>query len=111
MATVRMMQGDSYAIFVDLKADGSALTPDKVSDIEITVGDSFRKLYSSGEVGYDATMLQWYFLPTQEDTLAMEPNAYEVQIRVKFPNGQYSAVKGVSVGRIIILDAQSEEVI
>lgn len=111
MAVVKMMQGDSYAIFVDIKADGKVMTPDKITDVEITVGESIRKLYSAGEVGYDSSMLQWYFLPTQEDTLAMEPNAYEVQIRVKFPNGQYSAVKGVSVGRIIILDAQSEEVI
>lgn len=111
MAVVKMMQGDSFAIFLDLKADGKVLTPDKVSDVEVTVGESFRKLYTSGEVGYETSMLQWFFLPTQEDTLAMEPNAYEVQVRVKFPNGQYSAVKGLTVGRIIILDAQSEEAI
>lgn len=111
MAVVKMMQGDSYAIFVDLKVDGKVMTPDKVSDVEITVGESFRKLYSSGEVGYESSMQQWYFLPTQEETFAMEPGAYDVQLRLKLPNEQYSPVKGISVGRIIILDAQSGEVI
>lgn len=111
MATVKMMQGDSYAVFFALKINDSPLTPDILSDLEVCVGDSLRKLYSAGEVSYDETTQEWYFLPSQEETLAMEPEAYEVQARAKFRNGQYSAVKGVSVGRIIINDANSEEVI
>ena len=111
MAAIKMMQGDSYALFANLKVDGDALTPSMVSDVEITVGESLRKLYSSGEVMYDPSKRQWFFIPTQEETLSMEPNGYEVQVRIKFPNGQYSSVKGVTIGRIIIQDSQSEEVI
>ena len=114
MASVKMMQGDSYAVFVSLTMEqtGDPITPSMVSDIEICVGDSLlRKTYVSGEVMYDATQSLWYFVPTQEETLAMEPDSYEVQARVKFPNGSYSPVKGIKVGTIIILDANSSEVI
>ena len=111
MASVKMMQGDSFSVFMNLKIDGAVMTPSLISDLEISVGDSLRKLYSAGEVQYDARQLQWYFIPTQEETLAMEPGGYEVQARIKFPNDQYSFVKGVGIGRIIILDANSEEVI
>lgn len=111
MATIKMMQGDSYAIFVNLKIDGNPLTPNMVSEVEITIGDSLRKLYSAGGVKYDTSLLQWYISPTQEETLAMEPNGYDVQARIKLKNGQNSSVKGVSVGRVVIVDAQSEEVI
>ena len=114
MASVKMMQGDSYAVFVSLTMEqtGDPITPSMVSDIEICVGDSLlRKTYASGEVMYDATQSLWYFVPTQEDTLGMEPDSYEAQARVKFLNGQYPTVKGITVGTIMILDAKSEEVI
>lgn len=113
MATVRMMQGDSYAVFVELrlKETAEAISPDMVSEVEITVGQSLRKLYSSGEVQYDHDLNQWYFVPEQKETLAMEPDSYEVQVRPKFANGEHSAVRGISVGTIVILDANSEEVI
>lgn len=113
MATVKMMQGDSYPVFValNMKDTRDVITPDLVSDVEISVGESLRKTYSSGETLYDSKEREWYFIPTQEETLAMEPDSYEVQARVKFPNGSYSPVKGIKVGTIIILDANSSEVI
>lgn len=113
MASVKMMQGDSYAVFValQLKDSGSVITPDMVSDVEVYVGDSIRKLYSAGEVRYDDTMLQWYFIPTQEETFGLEPGGYPVQVRVKFRNGAYSFIKGIEVGALTIVDANSEEVI
>lgn len=113
MASVKMMQGDSYAVFVALqiKNTGSVITPDMVSDVEIFVGESIRKLYSAGEVKYDDTMLQWYFIPTQEETFGLEPDGYPVQARVKFRNGGYSVIKGIDVGTLMIGDANSEEVI
>lgn len=113
MATVRMMQGDSYPVFVALKMTqtGDPITPAMVGDVEIYVGDSLRKTYAAGEVLYDERQLEWWFLPTQEETFALEPDSYDVQTRVKFPNGQYSTVKGIKVGTILILDASSKEVI
>lgn len=113
MATVKMMQGDSYAVFVNLKLTETEepITPDMVSDVEIYVGDTIRKTHAAGEVLYDPEQCQWYFVPSQEETFALEPDSHEVQARIKFPNGQYSSVKGIVVGSILILDARSEEVI
>lgn len=111
MATVKMMQGDSYAVFFALKLSGEPLTPDVLSDVEIYVGDNLRKLYSAGEVFYDTNFREWFFIPSQMETLEMEPESYEVQARVKFRNGQYSAVKGIRVGMLTILDGTSKEVI
>lgn len=111
MAAIKMMQGDSYSIYLDLKIDGKAVVPNMISEIEITVGDAFRKLYSSGEVNYDSAAKQWFFTPTQEETLSMKPNSYEVQVRIKFQNGINSSVKGASIGRLTVIDAQSEAVI
>lgn len=113
MASIRIMQGDSYPIFtaITLKETGEPITPDMVSELEICVGESMRKNYSSGEVVYDEDEKEWYFFPTQDETFAMEPGAYEVQARPKFANGQYSTVRGISVGTIVIIDAKSNEVI
>ena len=111
--TVKLMQGDSYPVFValNIKDTGELITPDLVSDVEICVGSALRKTYASGEVFYDDNEQEWYFVPSQQETFAMEPESYEVQARVKFPNGSYSPVKGIKVGTIIILEANSSEVI
>ena len=113
MATVKMMQGDSFAVFfaIRMKDTGDLITPSMVSEVEVSVGDSIRKTYTSGEVSYDATQRQWYFVPSQEDTFSLDSDGYEVQARVKFRNEQYSSVRGINLGYIMILDAHSEEVI
>lgn len=113
MASIKMMQGDSYPVFValSLKDTGELITPDIVGDVEICVGESLRKTYLSGGVFYDNNEREWFFVPTQEETFAMEPDSYEVQARVKLPNGSYSPVRGIKVGTIDILDANSSEVI
>ena len=113
MASLKMMQGDSYAVFFALriKQTSEPITPDMVSEVEVTVGKSLRKTYTAGEVRYDDEQNQWYFVPTQDETFGMDPESYEVQVRPKFSNGQHSTVKGVTVGNIVILDANSSEVI
>jgi hypothetical protein len=113
MAYLKMMQGDSYAVFFSLriKETSEQITPDMVSEVEVTVGKSLRKTYTAGEVRYDNEQNQWYFVPTQDETFAMEPESYEVQVRPKLSNGQYSTVKGITVGNIVIQGANSNEVI
>lgn len=111
MATVRMMQGDSYALMINLTQMGGILTPDLVADIEISIGDSIRKTYSGGEVLFDSVEQQWYIKPTQEETLALEPGGYEAIARIKFSDADDADVKGINIGRIIIIEAPSEEVI
>lgn len=113
MAAFVMMQGDSYAVPITLKMrdTGDIITPGMVSEIEVCVGQNLRKIYSSGQVLYDATQLQWYFVPTQQETFDLEPDTYEVQARVKLLNGPYSDVIGTKIGYITIIDASSEKVI
>lgn len=107
MATIKMMQGDSYVVFFALTLNQTPLTPDMVDDVEVCVGEALRKTLSSGSVGYDTETEQWYMRPSQAETMAMEVNAYEVIARVKFGDD----VKGIVIGRIIITDTHSEEVI
>lgn len=111
MATIRMMQGDSYPVFIKLTVNEQTLTPDMVAEVEVSVGAELRYLYSAGQVQFDAELGQWFVLPTQAETLSLDVDSHEVQARVKFPNDAYSSVKGVSTGYINIIDATSEEAI
>lgn len=113
MGVIKMMQGDSYSLPVTLTVNGSPLNPDMVSEIEICVGEeiAIRKTYSEGTVNYDSKSKKWYIRPTQEETLNMEPGSYEVIARIKYKNEEISDVKGVPIGRMIITDTYSNEVI
>lgn len=111
MATFKMMQGDSYVVPIDLEQSGVNLTPEMISDIEVCVGENLRKTYSDGGVGYDAANQRWYIRPTQEETLALAADGHEVIVRVKYRNTPVADVKGISVGKIIISETLSKEVI
>lgn len=109
METIRMMQGDSYIIFVSLSQDETAITPDMVADVEICIGDKIRKTYSGGTVGYDGESKEWYLKPEQKETLAVAPGTYDVIARVKYPAS--ADVKGVIVGKVVMRDTGSREVL
>lgn len=111
MATVRMMQGDSYALLINLTQMGTVLTPDLVADIEVSIGETIRRTKSGGDVEFDTTEQQWFIRPTQEETLALEPGVYEAIARIKYSNIDNSDVKGINIGRVIITDSLSREVI
>lgn len=108
---MNIMRGDSYPIFLELTQGGYVLTPEMVADVEVTVGESFIKKYSRGEVLFDNLLQNWYFRPSQEETLALEEGeAYQVIARVKYTNDP-ADVKGVICGSITAGDTNSEEVI
>lgn len=112
MATMKIMQGDSVVVFFTISMDdAAAVTPNTAEDIEVCVGTEdgalIRNVWSAGEVGYDEASGQWYFRLTQSQTLDLEPDVYEVLARVRFGED----VRGVVVGRIMILAGQSSEVI
>lgn len=111
MATIKMMQGDSYVVFINLTIQKQPLLPEMVDDVEICVGESLRKTYSGNGVWFDSVSRMWYIRPSQEETLAMEEAMYEVTARVKFTDGDSTDVVGIKVGRILIQDGSSEEVI
>lgn len=116
MAAIKMMQGDSYSIPFTITMNGTTeITPDIVSELEVCVGrenkTSIRKMFSAESVWFDETSRQWFFRPTQEETLHMDPGSYDAIARMKFRNGDETDVIGVEIGRISISDTHSEEVI
>lgn len=116
MAAMRMMQGDSYSIpFTITMNDSAEVTPDIISELELCIGNengaSIRKTFSAETVWFDDATRQWFFRPTQQETLRLEPGNYSVIARMKFNNDDDSDVIGVDIGRITIVDTQSEEVI
>lgn len=101
-----MMQGDSYGIKVEiLKSDGTVLTPDDVSDVEIALG-SLKKRYAKKELSFDEGA--WVLPVTQNETLSLPSTYVKAQLRVKFPNGD---VEGVFLGDIRLQESISKGVL
>lgn len=101
-----MMQGDSYGLSIDvLNADDEAVTPDDVSDVEITIG-YLRKTYASGEVTYADG--KWVFPLTQEETFRLPASRVKAQVRVVWANGN---VEGTVLDPINVHESMSKEVL
>ena len=103
-----MMQGDAYNLKIEiLNEDQDVVTPEAVSDVEITIG-SLRKTYASEEVTYDEGLERWLFPLTQEETFRFTPARVKAQVRVVWNNGN---VEGVSLGTVNVLESISKEVL
>jgi hypothetical protein len=98
-----MMQGDSYGLKIEILKDSTdsdgnpvdeAVTPDEVSDVEITVG-FFRKTYANGEVLYIDGY--WIFPISQEESFKLPATRVKAQVRVAWKVG---SIEGVSLGDI-----------
>lgn len=106
MGVVNMMQGDKYALKFEItKADGTVITSDDVSDLEITVGH-ITKNYSSGEVIYSDGL--WCFPVFQEESFALPAKQTKVQVRVKWTDG---SVEGTSTDNMTVDGSESKEVL
>ena len=108
MASFKIYQGDSYHIPFQLEQSGYTVTPDMLSNLRIKVGEDLGYEMSAGEVFYDAAAGIWYFRPTQNDTLALEPDSYSVQAKVKYKNDPADVIT-VPVGTLVVLDATDTE--
>lgn len=106
-----IMQGDSYPIFIELTHSKSPLTPDMVEEIEVYVGETLRKLYSTKGVMFDETTSRWYIHPSQQETLNLEAGSHAVTVRIRYSGLNYEDVVGMNVGRINVIDGVSEAVI
>lgn len=89
-----VMQGDAYGLPFVIKSNGEALTPDDVTDVEITVG-SLSKTYGDGHVRYENG--EWIFPLTQKETFNLPVSQIEVQLRILFKDG---ALEGADLGII-----------
>lgn len=103
-----MMQGDSYGLSIEiLNNEKVRVTPEDVSDVEITVG-SLTKTYKNNEVTFNSDTGKWIFHLTQEETFKMIPTRTKVQLRVKWKSG---GVEGCNLGYKDIKESISKEVL
>lgn len=101
-----MMQGDSYGLKIEiLNADGVAVTPDDISDVEITVG-FIRKTYTNVEIFYSDG--SWVIPLTQEETFTLPATRVKAQVRVMWKDG---LVEGASLGEIRVHESISKVVL
>ena len=116
MATKKIMQGDSYNLPFVLTLNGTTdITPYFVAELELCIGNDdtveVRKMFSSGGVWYDESMKRWFFRLSQQESFGLDPNTYDVVVRVKFADDNNADVIGLRIGRITVINTQSEEVI
>ena len=104
--SIKIMQGDQYAIVFTGTQDGAPLDLSKIEMIEFIVGN-LRKIYPGEVTANDG---KFYFPLTQEETLNFKSAMQSVQIRVKFL-GAEPVVVGVPIGGIRVTDAISKVVL
>ena len=105
--SLKIMQGDQYAIPIIGKQNGKPLDMTTIDEVEFVIG-KMRKLYP-GEVVLDADGT-FLFPLTQQETFAVQRSSQHVQIRVKF-KGSPPVVAGVDVGDIYVADSISKVVL
>lgn len=108
---MRIMQGDSCLVCLDLKQDSKILTSDLLVELEVSVGNCLRKYYSKSEVTFGEEDGLWSFRLTQTETMQLPPRKYSVVVRVKYLDTPDSDVIGVYIGNIEIVAAPSREVL
>lgn len=91
-----MMQGDAYSVPVTITAqDGTVVTPDMVTCVEITIGNLSRKY--PGAVTFDEDAGAWQFPLTQQQTFRLSQGKQETQARVVFASGDVFGGRGDTV--------------
>lgn len=101
-----MMQGDSYKLgIMILNNAGNPVTPDDVSDVEITIGN-LSKTYKNAEVTFHEGV--WMFPLSQQETFRYWPSAVKAQVRLVWKNG---VVEGKPLYGIRISESISKEVL
>ena len=104
--SLKIMQGDQYAIVFTGVQDGEALDLSKIEMIEFIVG-KLRKIYPGEVTANDG---KFYFPLTQEETFQFKSASQAVQIRVKF-TGAEPVVIGTSIEGIRVCDSISKVVL
>ena len=104
--SLKIMQGDQYAIVFTGTQDGEPLDLSKIEIIEFIVG-KLRKIYPGEVTANDG---KFYFPLTQEETFQFKSASQAVQIRVKF-TGAEPVIIGTSIEGIRVSDSISKVVL
>lgn len=101
-----MMQGDSYNLGIRiLNNAGNPVTPDDVTDVEITIGH-LSKTYLNTQLTFSEDV--WLFPLSQKETFGYLPGAVKAKVRVKWANG---VVEGKTLYGVRIDESISKEVL
>lgn len=103
-----MMQGDSYGLSIEIKkSDGTAVTPEDVSDVEVVIGHLI-KTHKRNQISFDTDSSMWVFPLTQEETFALPAMRVKGQVRIAWASG---GVEGASLGFVNVSESYSKEVL
>ena len=101
-----MMQGDSYNLGIKiLNNAGNPVTPDDISDVEISIGH-LRKTYMNAELTYSDGV--WLFPLSQKETFGYWPSSVKAQVRVVWANG---VIEGKPLYGVRVDESISKEVL
>ena len=102
-----MMQGDAYALPIEIQTANGLAKENTFADVEIVIG-SIRRTLRKGGLTYDAEQ-QAFLLPlTQQETFALCTGTKPGQVRVRTHDGQ---VFGTSLGAVDVKGSLSREVL
>lgn len=102
-----MMQGDAYSVPVVIKAkDGTVITPEMATRVEITIGSLSRQW--PGVITFNEDTLAWEFPLTQQQSFRLSQGKQKTQVRVVFSNGW--VVGGIGTD-IRVLKSESRSVL
>lgn len=102
-----MMQGDAYSVPVVIKAkDGTVITPEMATRVEITIGSLSRQW--PGVLTFNEDTLAWEFPLTQQQSFRLSQGKQKTQVRVVFSNGW--VVGGIGTD-IRVLKSESRSVL
>lgn len=102
-----MMQGDAYALPIEIQTADGLATGETFADVEIIIGP-IRRTLREGGLTYDASKQAFLFPLSQQETLALCTGIKPGQVRVRTRDGQ---VFGTSLGGVDVRKSMSKEVL
>lgn len=93
-------QADEYVIPFTIKHNNEVLTPSRVYDVSIVIGD-IKKTYSDSSLGFDTSTNQWLFYISKEQTAKMIGTT-EAQIEIAREGSLFhSAIIAINVAKSV----------
>lgn len=102
-----MMQGDAYALPIEIQTADGLANGQTFADVEIMIGP-IRRTLRDGSLTYDADQQAFLFPLSQQDTFALCSGIKPGQVRVRTHDGQ---VFGTSLGGVDVRRSLSREVL
>ena len=102
-----MMKGDAYYLPIKIETDSGVATAESFVDIEVCIGNTIRKLMSSGEIIYDVEQAAFLVPLSQAETFRLN-NRERMNVRCKLYSGD---IIGVDLGVLEFTSSLSKEII